>query len=275
MASETEKRFEEVRKSLRRLDLYHHSLKLVGDKLVSEAAETPARTSDALHERSLQLSRDCTEVIQELCRLLDQDDVDACQSVLNQVDLAARRAAQAKTPTLHMVNIFRAIEASDQFLAGVAKKYGYERVFGETESEASDREDTKAAELAKLFAEYESAIATRSDGHKHLAPPFSHGVLRWRESALFYVETVEDGVRWIELDPDYEMQGVAEDSEEVEIFEARTIEGYPITLVLDATVDEDELESYILSQRGQEYFVSGFQVVREGDGKGSRTKRRR
>lgn len=275
MASEKEKRYEEVRKSLTRLDLYHHSLKLVGDKLVSEAPKAPVSSSDALHERSLQLSTDCTTVIQELCGLLDQDDVDACQSVLNQVDLAARRAARAKTRTLRMVNTWRVIEASDQFLASVAKKYGYERVSGETDLDASDGEDAKAAELAKLFSEYESAMGTRSGGDKHLAPPFSHAVLHWRGSQLFYVETVEDGVRWIELDPDYERQVVAEDSEEVEIAEARTIEGYPITLVLDVTVDEAELDSYILSQRGQEYHVSGNQVVRDRDGKGSRTRRRR
>jgi hypothetical protein len=167
------------------------------------------------------------------------------------------------------------IEVSDRFLASIAGNYGYERVSGGVSVETIDRDDSAAAELSKLFEEYEDAMATRAEPRKPTRPPFSYGVLRWRGSQLFYVQRIEDGARWIELDTNFERRGITEEAGEVETSQARTIEGYPITLMLDLVVDEDEVDSYIRSQWGREYYVSGYQIAVETAAKGISKKRRR
>lgn len=258
-----EQRHDEVRKALTQLDLYHHSLKLVGHKLLSEAEGSRAGATGPLYEQSLRLSNDYYGAMRDLCDLLDSEDVDPCRSTLEQLDLAMRRASQAKSRTLHMVNIWRVIEAGDQFLAGIAHRYGYVRLSEETSLGTDEEDQKKAAELAELFEQYEEAMATRPVRAKPSGPPFSHGILHWRRSQLFYVEKVEDGARWIELDPDYERRSMTDDQVGVELAQARTIEGYPITLRLDLLVDENDVDSFIQSQEGSEYFVSGAQVAKE------------
>jgi hypothetical protein len=273
-AREKEKRYEEIRKSLSQLDLHQHSLKNAGQKLVSEASGSPAASSGATYEQSLQLSKDCLRIISYLGDHLDKEDLNACQSALDRVDLAVQRASQAKTPTLCMVNVWRVIEAAEQFLVSIADKYDYVRLSEETALEAIEGEETQAADLAKLFEEYEEAMAAKMQAPKPAGPPFSYGVLHWRGSQLFYIESVEDGVRWIELDPSYETENI--DLEEgAELLWARTIDGYEVMIRLDIVVDDNEVDNYIVSQEGSEYFVSGFQLAAEQGQAGSRKGRRR
>lgn len=265
MAREKEQQYEAIRKSLTQLDLHHHSLKRVGRKLATEAAKPSVASSGALYEQSLQLGKGSTKIIHDLCQRLSEEDLDSCESALNRVDLAIRRASQAKSPTLCMVNVWRVIEATEQLLTGIAHKYDYVRLSEEAALEVPEGEETKAAELDKLFEEYEEVMATKIGIPKPAGPPFSHGILHWRGSQLFYVERIEDGARWIELDPDYERQGSVYEEEAAEIVRARTIEGYPITLSLDLMVDENEIDNYLVSQIGAEYFVSGAQIAEEGE----------
>lgn len=259
-----EEQYEGIRKSLAQLDLHHHSLKKVGQKLATEAAKPSASSSGALYEQSLRLGRESTEIIHDLCQRLSEEDLDSCQSALNRVDLAMRRASQAKSPTLCMVNVWRVIEATEQLLTGIAHKYDYVRLSDEAALKAAKGEKSKAAELDKLFEEYEEVMATKVEIPKPAGPPFSHGILHWRGSQLFYVERIEDGARWIELDPDFERKGSIYEEEGAEIVQARTIEGYLITLSLDLMVDENEIDKYLVSQIGAEYFVSGAQIAKEG-----------
>lgn len=272
MAREKERRYGEVRQSLTQLDLYCHALKLLGQKLVAHPEKAPASADPALYEESLQLGSDASSLIEDLCKRVEGEDVELCRSTLSRVDLAIHKASRAKTPTLHMVNIWRLIEACEQFMNSIAHKYGYERLFEGAGLETSDGEERRTAELAQLFSEYEKAMAERVRAPKPMGPPFSHGILRWHGSQLFYVERVEDGARWIELDPDYERSSIIEDQEAVQISEARSIRGHPITLRLDLIVDENAVDDYLRSQKGSEYYVSGYQVVKERGGKGGRSR---
>jgi hypothetical protein len=261
-ARERERRYEEIRKSLTQLDLHQHSLKNAGQKLVSEGARSPTAASGTTYEQSLQLSKECLRIISALCDHLDEEDLDACESALNRVDLAVERASRAKTATLCMVNIWRVIEASEQFLASIADKYDYVKLSEETALETVEGEEVEAAELAKLFEEYEEAMATKTQVPKPTGPPFSEGVLYWRGSQLYYVERVEDGARWIELDSSYDLENIdLEDT--AELVWARTIDGYEVMLRLDLVVDENEVDNYVLSQQGSEYFISGTQLAAE------------
>lgn len=275
MAMDTAERHEQVRQALRRLDLYHHSLRLVGEGLLAQAGESSVSPSDAPYVRTLQLIEECSTAMQGLGDYLDQEDVALHESALNRIDLGLRRASRAKTHTMHTVNVWRVIEVSDRFLASIAGNYGYERLAEGVPPETVDRDDSAADKLAELFSEYEDAMAAKAEPRKPTRPPFSHGVLRWRGSQLFYVQRIEDGARWIELDPNFERRGIAVEAGEVETSEARMIEGYPITLMLDLVVEEDEVERYIRSQWGREYYVSGYQIAAEMMAKGISKKRRR
>jgi hypothetical protein len=275
MAIDTGERHEQVRQAFRRLDLYHHSLRLVGEGLLAQSRDSSLSPSDPPHVRSLQLIEECLTAMQGLGDYLDREDVALHESALSQIDLGFRRASRAKTHTMHTVNVWRVIEVSDRFLASIAGNYGYERLAEGVPPETVDTDDSAADRLAELFAEYEDAMATKAEPRKPARPPFSHGVLRWRGSQLFYVQRIEDGARWIELDPNFERRGIAEEAGEVETSEARTLDGYPITLMLDLVIDEAEVDRYIRSQWGREYYVSGYQIAAEMAAKGNGKKRRR
>jgi hypothetical protein len=257
------------------LDLYHHSLRNLGEKLVVAARDPLAGPPAELLEKSLQLAQDCSELMQGLQSLLDSEDTDTARSAFQRVDLAIHRATRATTPTLHMVSIWRVVEASDEFLSSLAPKYGYTRLTAELEGELTEGEETTGAQLARLFAEYGDAMSTTPGGAGQAAPPFMFGILRWRGTQLFYVERVEDAARWIELDPNHEPQVTGEEASGAELAQARTIEGHQIELMLDMETDESEVDDYIRSQRGSEYYVSGYQVVAEKQGQGGRQGRRR
>lgn len=275
MVTDKARHSEDITKSFRQLDLYHHSLRNLGEKLVVAARDPLAGPPAELLEKSLQLAQDCSELMQGLQSLLDSEDTDTARSAFQRVDLAIHRATRATTPTLHMVSIWRVVEASDEFLSSLAPKYGYTRLTAELEGELTEGEETTGAQLARLFAEYGDAMSTTPGGAGQAAPPFMFGILRWRGTQLFYVERVEDAARWIELDPNHEPQVTSEEASGAELAQARTIEGHQIELMLDMETDESEVDDYIRSQRGSEYYVSGYQVVAEKQGQGGRQGRRR
>ncbi len=248
---------------MRRLDLYYHSLRLVGERLVAQAEEASVKPSDALYQRSLQLGEESLGVLRGMTEYLDEQDVDPLESAVNQVGLALRRASRARKHTMHMVNVWRVIEVMDDFLTRIAGQYGYERLSQGVPVEAMRRENSIDDEVIKLFTDYEDAMATKTERSETTVPPFSHGVVRWRGGQLFYIQRTEHGARWIELDPNFERRGVTEGPGGVETSEARMIEGFPITLTLDLDVDENEVDIYIRSQWGRERYASGFEVAAE------------
>ncbi len=263
MVKEQARNSQEILKSLTRLDLYLHSLRLAGEKLVPQAGEPGPGDTDDLLDKSLQLANDCSMVIRGMEHLLQGADLPAWQSAVNRVDLAIRRASRAGALTLRLVNIWRVVEATNELVASLAQRYGYTRLSGDQESDAAEGEETKGAELAKLFEEYGNAMAARPEAAASGAPPFEFGILRWRGSQLFYVQRVEDGARWIELDPDYEPQTVGQEPDASESVLAHTVEGHQIELRLDLETDDDAVADYVRSQRGSEYYVSGYQVITE------------
>ena len=256
-AASDEKRSREIVRLLTQLDLYHHSLGIVGEKLVAQAGHPSPGSSDDLREKSVGLASDCRDVLRDLRDRLDAEDVDLCQSIANRVDLATRRLSGTTTPGLEMVNIWRVIEASDQFLSAIARRYGYAILEAETGLDVDAGGEPTGGDLASLFAEYDDVMGGGSNLTGASDPPFRYGILRWRGSQLFYVERAEDVARWIELDPNVEPRIIAEEPGGVEVAEARTAEGYPISLMLDMKTDENEVDDYIRSQRGQERYVSG------------------
>ena len=275
MVAETTKRSGDVVKYLTRLDLYHHSLRLAGERLVQRAHELELGSLEDLREKSLQLAKDWFELVGGLREHLYDEDVPVWRSAVNRVEVAINRASRATTATVQMVNIWRVVEAGDQLLSALAPKYGYTRLSGESEVGLADGDQPKGAELARLFTEYEDAMATGEEPTQGSSPPFLYGILRWRGSQLFYVERVEDGARWVELDPEYEPRTVGEELGGVEFAEARTIEGHEIELMLDVDVSGEQVDEYIRSQEGHEYLVSGYQFVGEKQTRGGGQNRRR
>jgi hypothetical protein len=276
MVIDGEKGSSAAHKALTQLDLYHHSLRLVGEQMVLQISQdSSSNPLDELHERSVGLVDEGHKQLVELADHLRPEDLDVWQTALNRIGVAARRLARTKTPTLIVVNTWRAIEAADEFLATISPHYGHERLATGAGLATAEEEDSEEATLDRLFAEYEDTMAAMASVGARPGPPFGFGVLRWRGSQLFYVERVEDGVRWVELDPDHDLRSVAEEPGGVEVAEAKTIEGYPITLLLDTEIAENEVDAYIRGQKGVEYFVSGYQVASEQRHKrGGQVKRR-
>jgi len=275
MVTETTKRSGDVVKYLTRLDLYHNSLRLVGERLVLRAHELELGLLEDLPEKSLQLAKDWLELVGGLREHLHDEDVPVWRSAVNRVERAVNRASRATTVTVRMVNIWRVVEAGDQFFSAVARKYGYTRLSGGADVGLADGDQPRGAELARLFTEYEDAMAAEAEPTQESSPPFLYGILRWRGSQLFYVERVEDGARWVELDPEYEPRTVGEELGGVEFADARTMEGHEIELMLDMDVSGEQVDEYIRNQEGHEYLVSGYQFVGEKQTKGGGQNRRR
>lgn len=128
MTGEREEWGKGICRSLARLDVCQHSLKLMGKKLLSEGRESPSTSSEALYERSLQLGEDCVRTLQLLCAQLNSEDRGFCRSTLNRVEAAIDRVSVGKIDTVRLVNVWRAVEAIGQFLAFVAERYGYSTI---------------------------------------------------------------------------------------------------------------------------------------------------
>jgi len=265
-----ERRTQDIQKALTQLDLYHHSLRLAGEKMVADASQLATGELADLRDRVLQLVNAIVEVLNGLGDFLVEEDLDSWQSLSNRVGVASGKVSRAKTESLVMVNTWRVIGAVDGFLTRVSPRHGYDRVGAALGLEPGADDEAEASALDRLFAQYENTMATQTPDEPIPAPPFQFGVLRWRGSQLFYVERAEDGARWVELDPDEDPRSLGEEPGGVEVAQARTIEGYSIRLMLDVDVDQDELDAYIHSQKGLEYFVSGYQVAAEQEGKRGR-----
>jgi hypothetical protein len=273
--TEGEKGLQGIQKTLTQLDLYHHSLRLVGEKMAAEPSEVDASELTGLQDRTLQLVNGIVELLAGLGDLLADEDLHSWQSLVNRIAVASSRVSRAKARSLVMVNTWRVIEAVDGFLAHVSPRYGYARVGVPLGLVTGAEDGSEASALDRLFAEYEDTMAAETVVEPVAGPPFRFGVLRWRGSQLFYVERAEDSARWVELDPDEDARSLGEEPGGVETAEARTIEGYPIRLMLDVEIDEHELDAYMHSQKGLEYFVSGYQVASEQERKrGGRSRRR-
>jgi len=261
--TEEERQTQDTQRMLTQLDLYHHSLRLMGEKMVADAAELTASELDDIRDRVLQLVSTVVGLLGGLRDSLVDEELDSWQSLRNRIDVASSKVSQAKNTSLVMVNTWRVIEAVDGFLTRVAPRHGYDRLGAALGLEAGPGAEGEASALDRLFAEYENTMAEETGVEPVPRPPFQFGVLRWRGSQLFYVERAEDSARWVELDPDEDPRSLGEEPGGVEAAQARTIEGYPIKLMLDVEVNEGELDAYIQSQKGLEYFVSGYQVAAE------------
>jgi hypothetical protein len=273
--TDREKRSEGIQKALTQLDLHYHSLRLAGEKMAADASELATDELMELQDRVLHLVNTIVGQLTGLRDLLTDDDLDSWQSLMNRIAVASSRVSRAKTKSLVMVNTWRVIEAVDGFLDDVGPRYGYARVGTALGLEPGADDESEASALDRLFAEYGNTMAAETGVEPVPGPPFQFGVLRWRGSQLFYVERAEDGARWIELDPDEDPRSLGEEPGGVEAAEARSIDGYPIRLMLDVEVDERELDAYVRDQKGLEYFMSGYQVAAEQEGKrGSRGRRR-
>jgi hypothetical protein len=261
--------------ALTRLDLYSQSLRLMAGKLISVATgdEEPGSLEE-LQQRALELARECSSVLGILGDLVSDDRRDLVESTLNRVNLGIRKAAQARHNTLLMVNVWKVVEANDRLVSSLADQYGYERISSELTGVPEEKHEIAGADLAKLFAEYEDAMTREPSPVTPTTPPFEYGVLHWRGSQLYYVQRAEDGARWVELDPDVEPRLIGEENDEVEIAEARSSDGYSVKLVLDVDVDAGELDDYLRSQRGLEFYVSGFHIAAETQSRSRRNKGR-
>ncbi len=174
----------EIRQSLAHLDIHYHSLRLLGQKLLPESSTPVGASSGALHERTLQLSRECSLILQLLNRQLDSEDVERCVSTLNGVDLAVDRASHATRSTLHTVNIWRVITAVEEFLDAISGKYGYETLSERKIPERAEVGEAEAGRAASsLQAERRAAVA-KLPAIKPLALPTFRGFPRWRVRRL-------------------------------------------------------------------------------------------
>lgn len=115
----------ELQRSLALLDLYHHSLRLAGRKLASRPSERDGEDSEVLYQRSLELGEQCAVALRGLRRRLAAEDVGPCDTALRRVDRAVERASRAEGHTLFAVNVWRTLQAVEQFLGRVALRYGY------------------------------------------------------------------------------------------------------------------------------------------------------
>jgi hypothetical protein len=276
MWREEGKRDPKILGALTRLDLYHHSLKLLGDKLIASVAQAePSGLTPELEQRSLEVGGEFAELLAAVTAFAEGEERAEVQSALGLIEVALGRATKTTDDTLHMVNVWRIVQVGDQLLSTLARTYGYERLTGDSLATSSDDRGREPAELARLFAEYGDAMGGEPSLAVSTLPPFEHGILQWRGSQLYYVQRVEDGARWVELDPDVEPRVIAEEHGGVEIAEARTSEGYPLNLMLDVELDEKAVGEYLTSQKGREYFVSGYQVAAEIGPRGRRPERGR
>jgi peptide/nickel transport system permease protein len=174
----------ELRKCLAQLDLYQHSLRLVGQKLVADAGRSNAIVSDPLYEKSLQLGGDCSTALRRLRDRLDADDVRQCESALERVDQAVNRAGQTREHTLLVVNVWRVVEAVEQFLGRVAVRYGYTTLSDRmTVVEQAAARAGGAPFAPSLGAHVRAAVAGR-EVHRPVSIPAWGIVPRWRARRL-------------------------------------------------------------------------------------------
>jgi peptide/nickel transport system permease protein len=174
----------ELRRWLAHLDLYQHSLRLVGHRLASDATASSAVLSGTLCERSLQLGEDCATTLRRLTDRLDSEDIGKCEATLNRVDLAVSRASRTSEHTLFMVNVWRVVEAVDQFLGTVAVKYGYTTLSERMTLVEETAAKAGAAPFTPGYGQYEQVARARRVAARPVSIPALRGIPGWRVRRL-------------------------------------------------------------------------------------------
>jgi peptide/nickel transport system permease protein len=149
----------ELQKDLARLDLYHHSLRLVGKKLASSAGVSRVGESEAIYARSLELGEHCALALRGLKQRLPSEDVDYCDAALERIDRAMGRATLAKGHTLFTMSVWRIVEAVEQFLGRVALRYGYRPLSDLAVLEGERAAPGGIAQIAPTSGRYERTVA--------------------------------------------------------------------------------------------------------------------
>jgi peptide/nickel transport system permease protein len=174
----------ELRKCLARLDLYQHSLRLVGHKLAADAGVSTSAVSDPLYEKSLQLGEDCSTVLRGLRDCLDAQDVRQWESTLERVDQAVSRAGHSREHTLVLVNVWRVVEAVEQFLGGVAVRYGYTTLSDRMTLGEEAAVKAGGAPFASGLARQGRAAAAGREALRPVSIPAWRAIPRWRARRL-------------------------------------------------------------------------------------------
>jgi peptide/nickel transport system permease protein len=167
---------------LAHLDVYYHSLRLLGQKLVPGWSSTSS--SRALCERSLQLGVDCSVALRGLRERLDSEDMDLCDSALATIELAVQRASRAKGDTQFVVNIWRVIEAVDQVLENVALKHGYATLDERTASADATAAGAVVAPLPSGFARQGGVTGAETETPRPVSVSVLGAIPRWRAKRL-------------------------------------------------------------------------------------------
>ena len=184
MEGPSKRRQGELCKRLAHLDLYHQSLRLMGQKLVSSSDAAPVEPVGALYGRSLQLGEDCAATLRVLKERLDSEDIGPCESTLSRVDLAVHRASQAKGRTQFLVNVWRVVEAVEQFLETVAVKYGYTTLAERAVVGGGSAVGDAVGPFAPGFGRYEQAMVVEAEALKPMPMPRFAAFPRWRARRL-------------------------------------------------------------------------------------------
>lgn len=180
MAKVQNARSAELQRELAHLDLYHHSLRLVGRKLAARSTEASAEARGALYERSLELGEECATALRGLRGNLRSEDLSHCDVALRGVTLAVRRASLARGHTLFLVNVWRTVEAVERFLARVAVNYGYTTISDTVVLEGATAAPSAAAQPPPGVGPYQRAIPTRAESVGPLSVASWPAIPRWR-----------------------------------------------------------------------------------------------
>jgi peptide/nickel transport system permease protein len=181
MPTDIEPRYAEIRRLLAHLDLRLQSLTLLGRKMAA-GGRSPATSSTTLSARSLQLSRECSSIIQRLCGHVEKDDVDRCLSARRLIDHAIERASNAESDLTLALNTWRVIEAMGTLVVDMGRKYGYTMLSGKRAVEPlADRQSGQGA-VAEGVAVGAKTLVKEPAATKPLALPSFGGISRFRAS---------------------------------------------------------------------------------------------
>jgi peptide/nickel transport system permease protein len=170
----------ELHRRLALLDLHRHSLRLMGRKLAAGPTLSSADASRLLYERSLRFGGECSNALRLVGEQLNSEDRGACESTVSRVDLAVERASHAKEHTVFAANIWRVIEAVEQFLEIVAAKYDYNTLSERPALGGMPVAGIESAPVGPGFGRYGEAIAAELQIGKPVSFPKLRAMRRWR-----------------------------------------------------------------------------------------------
>lgn len=168
MARGDNARFDELQRELAHLDLYPHSLRLVGRELAARSIEASAEVRGALYERSLELAKECATALRGLRGRLRSEDLSRCDVALRAVTLAVQRASRARGHMPFTINVWRIVEAVERFLARVGVNYGYTTLSVRVMQEGATAGPNAAAPPSPGVGPYDQTIATWAES---VGPP--------------------------------------------------------------------------------------------------------